>query len=269
MTQTHIHSFTDFFLMKTQEWKDCYAYRNIRIRGSKAKYETGMKELMRSDTEQIWTLFWWKRQRRRSFLQWSQAASWLQPSGFWKGYAFLNTDTLNLLLLLPEQAIFSWWSMGTIAIRAQLGSLTLTFMLIFFTTCTLCSNLAMLACVSKLVAVEATHRVGNKQGHLHLYIAMQPWSLPGVPGNRTSRKECWWGSPSPLSSVSLGSPQPHPDPLVHPGSQPLTCQRGPEIWLLPERSSGSCDCLSINLFVWSRFWPFCHTQPGKIHPSTF
>ena len=32
--------------MKTQEWKDCYAYRNIGIRGSNAKYETGMKELM-------------------------------------------------------------------------------------------------------------------------------------------------------------------------------------------------------------------------------
>ena len=46
MTQTHIPSFTDFFLMKTQEWKDCYAYRNIGIRGSNAKYETGMKELM-------------------------------------------------------------------------------------------------------------------------------------------------------------------------------------------------------------------------------
>ena len=46
MTQTHIPSFTDFFLMKTQEWKDCYAYRNIGIRGSNAKYETGMKELI-------------------------------------------------------------------------------------------------------------------------------------------------------------------------------------------------------------------------------
>ena len=45
MTQTHIPSFTDFFLMKTQEWKDCCAYRNIGIRGSNAKYETGMKEL--------------------------------------------------------------------------------------------------------------------------------------------------------------------------------------------------------------------------------
>ena len=31
--------------MKTQEWKDCYAYRNIGIRGSNAKSETGMKEL--------------------------------------------------------------------------------------------------------------------------------------------------------------------------------------------------------------------------------
>ena len=52
MTQTHIPSFTDFFLMKTQEWKDCYAYRNIGIRGSNAKYETGMKEL-RSFREHI------------------------------------------------------------------------------------------------------------------------------------------------------------------------------------------------------------------------
>ena len=34
-----------FFLMKTQEWKDSYAYRNIGIRGSNAKSETGMKEL--------------------------------------------------------------------------------------------------------------------------------------------------------------------------------------------------------------------------------
>ena len=31
--------------MKAQDWKDCYAYRNIGIRGSNAKYETGMKEL--------------------------------------------------------------------------------------------------------------------------------------------------------------------------------------------------------------------------------
>ena len=45
MTQTHIPSFIHFFLMKTQEWKDCYVHRNIGIRGSKAKYETGMKEL--------------------------------------------------------------------------------------------------------------------------------------------------------------------------------------------------------------------------------
>ena len=58
--------------------------------------------------------------------------------------------------------------MATIAITAQLGSLTLTFMLIFFTTHTLRSNLAMLAHVAKLAAVEATHRVGYKQGHLHL-----------------------------------------------------------------------------------------------------
>ena len=31
--------------MKTQEWKDCYVHRNIGIRGSNAKYETGMEEL--------------------------------------------------------------------------------------------------------------------------------------------------------------------------------------------------------------------------------
>ena len=36
--------------------------------------------LTRFDTEQIWILFWWKRQRRRSYLQWSQSASWLQPT---------------------------------------------------------------------------------------------------------------------------------------------------------------------------------------------
>ena len=45
MAQTHIPSFIHFFLMKTQEWKDCYVYRNIGIRGSNAKYETGIKEL--------------------------------------------------------------------------------------------------------------------------------------------------------------------------------------------------------------------------------
>ena len=90
-----------------------------------------------------------------------------QLSGFRKGYAFLNADTLNLLLL-PDQAIFIRLSVGTIAIRAQLGSLTLTFMLIFSTTRTLRSNLATLVRVSKLVAVETTHRVGNKQDHLHL-----------------------------------------------------------------------------------------------------
>ena len=48
------------------------------------------------------------------------------------------------------------------SIRAQLGSLTLNFMLILSTTRTLCNNLATLARVSKLVAVKATHRVGNK-----------------------------------------------------------------------------------------------------------
>ena len=46
MTQTHIPSFIHFFLMKTQEWKDCYVHRNIGIRGSNAKYETRMKELI-------------------------------------------------------------------------------------------------------------------------------------------------------------------------------------------------------------------------------
>ena len=139
---------------------------------------------MRFDIQQIWILFWWKRQQHRSYLQWSQSASWLQPPGFRKGYAFLKTDTLNFLLLLPDRAIFSWWSMGTIAVRAQLGSLTPTFMLIFSTTWTLFSNLATLARVAKLVAVEATHRVGNKQGHLHLQIAdrdlfREVWSVEG------------------------------------------------------------------------------------------
>ena len=44
-------------------------------------------------------------------------------------------------------------------------------MLIFFANRTLRSNPPTLARVAKLVAVEATHRVGNKQGHLHLQIA--------------------------------------------------------------------------------------------------
>ena len=58
MTQTHIPSFTDFFLMKTQEWKDCYAYRNIGIRGSNAKYETGMKELSAVVRQKLVYLHW-------------------------------------------------------------------------------------------------------------------------------------------------------------------------------------------------------------------
>ena len=40
-------------------------------------------------------------------------------------------------------------------------------MLTFSTTRSLHSNLATLACVAKLVAVDTMHRVGNKQGHLH------------------------------------------------------------------------------------------------------
>ena len=91
-----------------------------------------------------------------------------QLSGFRKGHAFLNADTLNLLLLLPDRAIFSRWSVGTIAIRAQLGSLISTIRLIVSATRTFGSNLATLARVARHVAVEATHRVGNKQGHLHL-----------------------------------------------------------------------------------------------------
>ena len=38
------------------------------------------KRLKMSDIQQIWTLFWWKRHRRRSYLQRSQSASWLQPT---------------------------------------------------------------------------------------------------------------------------------------------------------------------------------------------
>ena len=57
-------------------------------------------------------------------------------------------------------------------------------MLIFSTTHTLRSNLAMLARVAKRVAVEATHRDGNKQGHLHLKIAdcdlfREVWNVEG------------------------------------------------------------------------------------------
>ena len=51
MTQTHIPSFIHFFPMKTQEWKDCYVHRNIGIRGSNAKYETGMEELTPSHSQ--------------------------------------------------------------------------------------------------------------------------------------------------------------------------------------------------------------------------
>ena len=93
-----------------------------------------------------------------------------QLSGFRKGYTFLIADKLNLLLLLPDRGIFSRWSVGIIAIRAQLGSLTSTFMLIFSATWTLHSNLATLARVAKLVAVEATHRFG---------LDCRPWSLSG------------------------------------------------------------------------------------------
>ena len=131
--------------------------------------EKPQKRLKMSDIQQIWTVFWWRRQWRSLT---SRDHSWHlgfnQLSGFLKGYAFLNADTLNLLLLLPDRAIFSLWSVGTIPIRAQLGSVTLTFMLIFSAIRTLLSNLATLARVAKFVAVEATHRVGNKQGHLHL-----------------------------------------------------------------------------------------------------
>ena len=38
--------------MKTQEWKDCYVHRNIGIRGSNAKYETGMKELKENQSQE-------------------------------------------------------------------------------------------------------------------------------------------------------------------------------------------------------------------------
>ena len=62
----------------------------------------------------------------------SRHLGFYQLSGFRKGYAFLNADSLNLLLLLQDRAIFSRWSLGTIAIRAQHGSLAPTFMLIFF-----------------------------------------------------------------------------------------------------------------------------------------
>ena len=43
--------------MKTQEWKDCYVHRNIGIRGSNAKYETGMKEL--KDKSKVRGDFWY------------------------------------------------------------------------------------------------------------------------------------------------------------------------------------------------------------------
>ena len=114
-----------------------------------------------SDTRQFSFLSWWKRQRRRTYLQSPQSASWLQPT-VWLPERIcvsqrgLNADSLNLLLFLPDRAIFSRWSVGTIAIRAQLGSLTPTFMLIFSATRTLCSNLATLARVAKLVAVETS-----------------------------------------------------------------------------------------------------------------
>ena len=55
--------------------------------------------------------------------------------------------------------------MGTIA---QLGPLTPTFMLILSAPLIPCSNLATLARVAKLVAIEVSHRVRNKQGQLHL-----------------------------------------------------------------------------------------------------
>ena len=38
------------------------------------------KELKMSGIQQIWTLFLWKRQRPRSYLQRPQSASWLQPT---------------------------------------------------------------------------------------------------------------------------------------------------------------------------------------------
>ena len=52
---------------------------------------------MRFDIQQIWTLFWWKWQQRRSYLQWSQLASWLQPTVWlpericWISFSFCQT----------------------------------------------------------------------------------------------------------------------------------------------------------------------------------
>ena len=58
--------------------------------------------------------------------------------------------------------------METIAMGAQLGFLTPTFVLIFPPTIDICSNFAALARVAKLVAVVAAS--GSEQSYLHLQV---------------------------------------------------------------------------------------------------
>ena len=66
------------------------------------------KRLMRFDIQQIWTLSGGSGSGvGLTSSDHSRHLGFKQLSDFRKGYAFLKADTLNLLLLLPDRAIFS------------------------------------------------------------------------------------------------------------------------------------------------------------------
>ena len=75
------------------------------------------------------------------------------------------TSWISFSFFQTEQS----WA-GTTAIGAQLQSFTSTFMLIFSSPLTLCSNFAMLAHVARLAAVVTAHWFQNKQAYLHLEV---------------------------------------------------------------------------------------------------
>ena len=154
-----------------------------------------------------------------------------------------SEDTISNVLL-PDCAIFSQWSVGTIAIRAQLGSLTLTFMLIFSTSWTLCSNLATLTRVAELVAVEATHWAsGWEQTRPPSPLDSHPWSLSGGLECWRSETGCLWG-PFQFPSLSPCGLQLHPVPAVPFGFPSTSCRTA--------HGSGWCHVMSSALCGWKR-----------------
>ena len=167
---------------------------------------TGLEKF---DTPQIWLLYWRKQQQGRTFRQRPQSA--LASTNCLvslKGGAFFNADALDSLFLLPNRAISSRWGMGTTAIRAQLGSLKLNFMLIISAPLTHRSNLATLVRVARLFAVKATHRFRDKQGHLHLYISDRNllghfWRVEGQKQSLSLFTVTLWTSTTPCSCSSF------------------------------------------------------------------